>query len=179
MVIFFIFVQGERRIDLALAAAAQQMSQTRPNAAKIVILITTGLQAQVFGMTPLDEASRPLRDANANVVVIGIGKEPDSRELNLITGNPKAVEIIPTPDKVIVNVHLLSKQLRQDALKGTDMIVFVYLFFSILGHKMSNEKEGRGAKVSNNKISQSGTEYFLKFANLSEMLFATFCSSLI
>lgn len=172
--IFFIFVQGERRIDLALAAAAQQMSQTRPNAAKIVILITTGLQAQVFGMTPLDEASRPLRDANANVVVIGIGKEPDSRELNLITGNPKAVEIISTPDEVIVNVHLLSKQLRQDALKGTDMIVFVYLFFSILGHKMSNklgspyfhEKEGRGAKVSNNKISQSGTEYFLKFANL-------------
>ena len=127
--IFFIFVQGERRIDLALAAAAQQMSQTRPNAAKIVILITTGLQAQVFGMTPLDEASRPLRDANANVVVIGIGKEPDSRELNLITGNPKAVEIIPTPDKVIVNVHLLSKQLRQDALKGTDMIVFVFCFF--------------------------------------------------
>lgn len=73
-------------------------------------------------MTPLDEASQPLRDANVNIVVIGIGKEPDSRELNLITGNPKAVEIIPTPDEVIVNVHLLSKQLRQDALKGTNMI---------------------------------------------------------
>lgn len=75
-------------------------------------------------MTPLDEASQPLRDANVNIVVIGIGKEPDSRELNLITGNPKAVEIIPTPDEVIVNVHLLSKQLRQDALKGTNMILF-------------------------------------------------------
>ena len=73
-------------------------------------------------MTQLDEASQPLRDANANVVVIGIGKEPDSRELNFITGNPKAVEIIPTPEEVIVNVHLLSKQLRQDALKGTDEV---------------------------------------------------------
>lgn len=98
------------------------MSQTRPKAAKIIILITTGRQAQVFGMTQLDEASQPLRDANANVVVIGIGKEPDSRELNFITGNPKAVEIIPTPEEVIVNVHLLSKQLRQDALKGTDEV---------------------------------------------------------
>ena len=109
------------------------MSQTRPNAAKIIILITTGQQAQVFGMTQLDEASQPLRDANANVVVIGIGKEPDSRELNLITGNPKAVEIISTPDEVTVNVHLLSKQLRQDAQKGTDMIFF--LFFEFWGTK--------------------------------------------
>lgn len=113
-----LFVQGIRRIDLALAAAAQQLSQSRPTAAKIVVLITTGLQAQVFGMTPLDEASQPLRDANANVLVIGIGKEPDIRELNLITKNPKVVEIIPTPDEVIVSVHLLSRQLRQDANRG-------------------------------------------------------------
>lgn len=114
----FLFVQGIRRIDLALAAAAQQLSQSRPTAAKIVVLITTGLQAQVFGMTSLDEASKPLHDVNANVVVIGIGKEPDVRELNLITKNPKAVEIIPTPGEVIINVHLLSRQLRQDANRG-------------------------------------------------------------
>ena len=72
----------------------------------------------MFGMTPLDEASKPLRDANANVLVIGIGKEPDIRELNLITKNPQAVEIIPTPDEVIINVHLLSRQLRQEANRG-------------------------------------------------------------
>ena len=106
---------------MALATAAQLLSQTRSNAAKIVILITTGRQAQVFGMTPLDEASQPLRDADANLVVIGIGKEPDSRELNLITENPKAVEIIPTPDEVIINVHLLSEQLRHNAIRGTDI----------------------------------------------------------
>lgn len=138
------------------------MSQTRPNAAKIIILITTGLQAQVFGRTPLDEASRPLRDANANVVVIGIGKEPDSRELNLITGNPKAVEIIPTPDEVTVNVHLLSKQLRQDAQKGTDMIFFYFFDFGeqniecgwLSVQPIFHEKGARAAKVYSNKISQ-------------------------
>ena len=151
------------------------MSQTRPNAAKIIILITTGLQAQVFGRTPLDEASRPLRDANANVVVIGIGKEPDSRELNLITGNPKAVAIIPTPDEVTVNVHLLSKQLRQDAQKGTDMIFFI---FSILGNKISNavgsqyslfftKKEREQLRCTVTKF-LSETKYSSVFANVCQ-----------
>lgn len=69
-------------------------------------------------MTPLGVASKPLRDANANILVIGIGKQPDIRELNLITKNPKGVEIIPSPNEVIINVHLLSKKLRQDATKG-------------------------------------------------------------
>lgn len=77
-------------------------------------------------MTPLDEASQPLRDANANIFVIGIGKQPDIRELNLISKNPKAVEIIPTPDEVIVNVHLLSKQLRQYAKKGKRTIYILF-----------------------------------------------------
>ena len=124
-------MQGIRRIDLALAAAAQQLSQSRPTAAKIVVLITTGLQAKVSGMTPLDEASKPLRDANANVIVIGIGKEPDARELNLITQNPKAVKIIPTPEEVIVKVHLLSRQLRQNANRGRSTNHF---FLLVRGH---------------------------------------------
>ena len=76
----------------------------------------------MVGMTPLDEASKPLRDANANIFVIAIGKQPDIRELNLITKNPKAVEIIPTPDEVIVNIHLWSSQLRQYVSNGTSIV---------------------------------------------------------
>ena len=114
--LFILYFLGRRRMDLALAAAAGQLSQSRPNAAKIVILITTGLQAQVVGMTPLDEASKPLHDANANIFVIGIGKKPDLRELTMVTKNP--VEIIPTPDNVIVNIHLWLRQLRQQVNKG-------------------------------------------------------------
>lgn len=103
-------------MDFALAAAARQLSQSRPNAAKIFILITTGLQAQVVGMKPLDEASKPLREANANIFVIGIGKQPDLRELVPVTNNP--VKIIPTPDRVIVNLHLWLRQLRQQVNNG-------------------------------------------------------------
>ena len=127
--------KGIRRIDKALAAAVQQLLQSRPSAAKIVVLITTGRQAQVVGMTQLDRASQPLRDANANILVIGIGKQPDIRELNLITKNPQDVEIIPSPDEVVINVHVLARQLRVDANEGKGSIL--PLFLSILSFTCS------------------------------------------
>lgn len=77
-------------------------------------------------MTPLDQASQPLRDAGANVLVIGIGKNPGIRELNLITGNPQSVNIIPSPDEVTVNVHVLSRQLRLAANEGKWSLVFSF-----------------------------------------------------
>lgn len=127
----FGLLKGIRRIDKALAAAAQQLRQSRPSAAKIVVLITTGRQAQVLGMTPLDRASQPLRDSNANILVIGIGKQPDIRELNLISKNPQNVKIIPSPDEVIINVHLLSRQLRREANKG-EKSTFLSFFVSFI-----------------------------------------------
>ena len=78
-------------------------------------------------MTPLDRASQPLRDANANILVIGIGKQPDIRELNLITKNPQDVEIIPSPDEVLINVHVLARQLRVDSNEGKGSILPFFL----------------------------------------------------
>lgn len=82
-------------------------------------MITTGLQARVLDRIPLSRASQPLRDANAHVLVIGIGKQPDVRELNLITRNPQDVKIIPSPKEVIINVHLLARRLIKEANKET------------------------------------------------------------
>ena len=123
--------KGIRRIDKALAAAVQQLSQSRPSAAKIVVLITTGRQAQVIGMTTLGRASQPLRDANVNILVIGIGKQPDIRELNLITKNPQDVEIIPSPDEVVINVHVLARQLRVGANEGKVSSLFFFFILSL------------------------------------------------
>ena len=94
------------------------MSQSRPSAAKIVVLITTGPQSEALDITPLDRASQPLRDANANILVVGIGKNPDVRELYQITKNPQDVQIISSPSEVVTNVHLFSRQLRIRANKG-------------------------------------------------------------
>lgn len=82
-------VGGVRRIDSAIKAAEDLLAETRPNAKKIVVLLTAGQQARVIDSKALDLAAKPLRDAGAQTFVISIGDDPQERELRLILANPR------------------------------------------------------------------------------------------
>lgn len=112
------FKKGGRRIDKALTAAVQQMSQSRPLSAKIAVVIVTGPQSQAADTTQLRVAAQPLRDLNAHIFVFGIGKNVRLRELNLITKDPQDVQTILSPSEIILNVHRWSRQLRINANEG-------------------------------------------------------------
>lgn len=94
------------------------MSQSRPLSAKIAVVIVTGPQSQAADTTQLRVAAQPLRDSNAHIFVVGIGKNVRLRELNLITKNPQDVQTILSPTEIILNVHRWSRQLRISANEG-------------------------------------------------------------
>lgn len=94
------------------------MSQSRPLSAKIVVVMVTGPQSQSADTTQLRRAAQPLRDSNAGIFVIGIGKNVDLRELNLLTKNSQDVQTISSPSEIILNVHKWSRQLRINANEG-------------------------------------------------------------
>ena len=56
----------------------------RPNVPTYVIVLTAGPQAVTPVSTPLDTAAQPLFDSKAHVIVVGIGSQPDDRELRSI-----------------------------------------------------------------------------------------------
>lgn len=72
---------GSRRIDRALDEAAGIFKQTDPYSSKILVLLTSGRQAQESDVTPFDVAIQPLRDMGTDTYVIAIGSEPSTREL--------------------------------------------------------------------------------------------------
>lgn len=109
---------GLRRIDQALEAAARILSSGRDSVPKLAILLTTGRQAEVPGITPLDVASQSLRDVNARAYVIAIGKDPDVRELRLIVEEPSDVVSVSSGDYLIPKVSDVSRDIRELASIG-------------------------------------------------------------
>ena len=69
------YIGGTRRIDRAVRSAAELMKRARPDASKIVILLTNGRKAP--GAEGLREATRPLRELNAKTFVVVVGSQPN------------------------------------------------------------------------------------------------------
>ena len=74
-------IQGNRRIDRALDKAADILRRTDPSSSKLLVLLTTGRQAQESDITPLDVSIQPLKDMGAFMYVVAIGSQPSTREL--------------------------------------------------------------------------------------------------
>ena len=68
-----------RRTDRALLFAAQLLRNFGRKKHKIAILLTGG--NEVPGSAPLQEAVQPLRDLEAQLYVVVIGDQPDTRRL--------------------------------------------------------------------------------------------------
>lgn len=73
--------QGSRRIDRALDKAADLLRPIDPLASKILVLLTTGRQAQESDVTPLDVSIQPIKDMGSEMYVVAVGNEPSTREL--------------------------------------------------------------------------------------------------
>lgn len=73
--------QGSRRIDSAIIEAADILRSTDPSSSKILVLLTTGRQAQESDVTRLDAAIQPIIDMGSHMYVVAVGNEPSTREL--------------------------------------------------------------------------------------------------
>ena len=78
---------GSRHIDRALEAASTLLSQARPNAPKIVVLVTAGQQTASAGAKPLGEAARPLKNMEAKTVVVTVGREADFKDFPAVVNS--------------------------------------------------------------------------------------------
>ena len=73
--------QGSRRIDRALDEAADLLRPIDPLSSKILVLLTTGRQAQESDVTPLDVSIQPIKDMGSEMYVVAVGNEPSTQEL--------------------------------------------------------------------------------------------------
>jgi hypothetical protein len=80
------YIGGVRRIDRAVRSAAEVMKRARPEASKIVVLLTNGKQAP--GADGLNEATRPLRELGAKAFVVAVGSKPNLRDLETAVEKP-------------------------------------------------------------------------------------------
>jgi hypothetical protein len=106
-------VGGVRRIDSALKAAEDLLTQTRPDSKKIVVLLTAGQQARVTDSKALDLATKPLRDAGAQTFVISIGNDPKENELRKIVVDPKDIFKVGSFDVLYPRAYPVAREIAK------------------------------------------------------------------
>lgn len=100
------FLAGGRRLDAALKEANKMRENARPDVQTYVFVLTAGRQAATPVSTPLDTATQPLLDSKARVIVVGIGSQPDDRELRSMAERDRDVFRLP-PDELQQQAPLL------------------------------------------------------------------------
>ena len=84
------YMDGSRRMDLALQNAAAIMRSARRNVSKVAILLTAGKQSP-NASDFLSSAVGPLRDLGVHTFVVAIGSDPIKRELDTVVEDPRNV----------------------------------------------------------------------------------------
>lgn len=79
------YIGGVRRMDLALSATRQLLSEARPDVKKTVVLVTAGREG--IGASPLDPIARQIRESGAKTYVVAIGNSPNMEELQPVVQN--------------------------------------------------------------------------------------------
>ena len=114
--------RGYTRIDLALTRAYFDLFSTRVNSRflvpKFAFVLTDGAQTQTSGYTPLDRASKRLKDVGVRVIAIGIGKRVNTDELKQIASSDKDVIIAQSFDKLLAIVEPLTSSACEE-IEGT------------------------------------------------------------
>lgn len=90
-------VSGGRRLDAALTEASKLLAGTRSDVPVYVILLTAGRQVVTSGSMPLSIAAQPLLDSKARLIVVGIGSQPNDRELSsMVKRDNDVFRILPS-----------------------------------------------------------------------------------
>lgn len=90
-------VSGGRRLDAALTEASKLLESTRSDIPVYVILLTAGRQVVAPGSMPLSIAAQPLLDSKARLAVVGIGSQPNDRELSsMVRRDNDVFRILPS-----------------------------------------------------------------------------------
>lgn len=109
------FINGVRRLDLALQEAYRLLSSARPSVPKPVVLLTSGNQAS--GSPSPKDASRLLRSRGGKSFVIMIGREPDEDEFVKLVERRSQVFKVPSFDGMEPYAVPLAKRIEEN-LKG-------------------------------------------------------------
>lgn len=107
------YIDGPRRMDLALDAAATVMNRTRRNLAKIVVLLTSGMQSPTNTPDPLGNAVRPLRNLGVQTFVVSIGSGPDKRELASLVDHPRDIFNVPSFEALLPQTIPITKSIAE------------------------------------------------------------------
>lgn len=116
------YVNGPRRMDLALEAASAVMNQATRNVPKIVILLTAGKQSPTNTPFPLSSAVKPLRDLGAQTYVVAISGEPDKQELVTVVDDSKDIFEVPQFEALLPQATQIAKSIagRSGKVSGID-----------------------------------------------------------
>lgn len=105
-------------MDLGVKVGARALTQGRPLAPKIVVLITTGRQAQSFGSKSLATSAQSLRKLGARLFIVAIGGRTDRRELNSVTRKPDDIVYVANPTQLPSYVNLVGNKVTRSGISG-------------------------------------------------------------
>ena len=118
--------RGVTRIDRALKFARSIFDSsgviTRRGVPKIFILLTDGKQTVAQDALTLDEAARPLHEADVKIFVVGMGSNVDVGELQAVALDKDDVFLAPSFDNLVSLSGPLSKIMCETASKYTVQI---------------------------------------------------------
>ena len=108
-------IGGSRRMNKALRLVNSEIygkpGETRPNAKKVVILLTTGKNSG-DGSGELPRVARQLRDEGVEIVVVVVGKDADPSEIDAITGKKGGSITVEDPNNLKEAVGQLEEKLN-------------------------------------------------------------------
>ena len=108
-------IGGARRMNKALRLVNSEIygkpGETRPNAKKVVILLTTGKNSG-DGSGELPRVARQLRDEGVEIVVVVVGKDADPSEIDAITGKKGGSIAVEDPNNLKEAVGQLEEKLN-------------------------------------------------------------------
>ena len=95
---------GETRIDRALKLARSLFDPsgaTRQGVPKILILLTSGQQTVASDALSLEDAARPLHEADVKILAVGMGQNVNEKELQSVVLKNEDVFLAPSFDDLI------------------------------------------------------------------------------
>ena len=107
------YVDGPRRMDLALEAATSVMNQATRDVPKIVILLTAGRQGSSNTPFPFRNAVKALADLGAQTYVVAISSEPDKQELVGLVDDRDDVFEVPQFEGLLPQTTQISKSIAE------------------------------------------------------------------
>ena len=117
---------GETRIDRALKLArslSNPTGATRRGVPKILILLTNGKQTIAADSLSLEDAARPLHEANVRILAVGMGQNVDEKELSSVVLKDEDVFLAPSFDDLVSLSGSVSKITCEAASKYLSWIL--------------------------------------------------------